>query len=223
MSKSVVATTPIRGVATGVAAGGGGFGVASVLEPAAIYRIDPATNRVVATIATGHSPTGARAFEALDLWGCEPGRISHPYRFTDQPGGREFRGWQPRGPHWSARERAPRSSHCLETTCGSPTTSMGPPRSCRSISLRAAQSAYDGSIASRTRPAGRDGALTALKASDRKLARLIDATVPVDTKAWRQARPLGEPFSVLVYSIIGQQISGYAARPIAGRLTDRFR
>src|SRR2546428_13038021 len=128
----------------------------------------------------------------------------------------------PSGPHWSARERAPRNSHCLETTCGSPTTSMGPPRSCRSISLRAAQSAYDGSIATRTRPAGRDGALTALKASVRKLARLIDATVPVDTKAWRQARPLGEPFSVLVYSIIGQQISGYAARAIAGRLTDRF-
>jgi len=68
MSKSVVATIPIRGVATGVAVGGGGVWVASVLEPAAIYRIDPATNRVVATIATGHSPTGALAFEALDLW-----------------------------------------------------------------------------------------------------------------------------------------------------------
>ena len=64
--------------------------------------------------------------------------------------------------------------------------------------------------------------LTALKASDRKMARLIDATEPVDTKAWRRARPLGDPFSVLVYSIIGQQISGYAARAIAGRLTDRF-
>jgi DNA-3-methyladenine glycosylase II len=64
--------------------------------------------------------------------------------------------------------------------------------------------------------------LAALKASDRKMARLIDATEPVDTKAWRRARPLGDPFSVLVYSIIGQQISGYAARAIAGRLTDRF-
>jgi DNA-3-methyladenine glycosylase II len=61
-----------------------------------------------------------------------------------------------------------------------------------------------------------------LKASDRKLARLIDATEPVDAKAWRRARPLGDPFSVLVYSIIGQQISGYAARAIAGRLQDRF-
>jgi DNA-3-methyladenine glycosylase II len=54
------------------------------------------------------------------------------------------------------------------------------------------------------------------------MARLIEATEPVDTKAWRRARPLGDPFSVLVYSIIGQQISGYAARAIAGRLTERF-
>jgi DNA-3-methyladenine glycosylase II len=65
-------------------------------------------------------------------------------------------------------------------------------------------------------------ALAALKASDRKLARLIEATEPVDPKAWRRARPLGDPFSVLVYSIIGQQISGFAARAIAGRLTERF-
>jgi DNA-3-methyladenine glycosylase II len=61
-----------------------------------------------------------------------------------------------------------------------------------------------------------------LKASDRKLARLIYATEPIDTKAWRRARPLGDPFSVLVYSIIGQQISGFAARAIAGRLQERF-
>jgi len=61
-----------------------------------------------------------------------------------------------------------------------------------------------------------------LKASDRKLARLIETTEPVDSKAWRRARPLGDPFSVLVYSIIGQQISGFAARAIAGRLQERF-
>jgi DNA-3-methyladenine glycosylase II len=54
------------------------------------------------------------------------------------------------------------------------------------------------------------------------MARLIDATEPVDARAWRRARPLGDPFSVLVYSIIGQQISGFAARAIAGRLQDRF-
>src|SRR5438309_8119235 len=71
-------------------------------------------------------------------------------------------------------------------------------------------------------PSRRDRALADLKASDRRLARLIETTEPIDTKAWRRARPLGDPFSVLVYSIIGQQISGYAARAIAGRLTERF-
>ena len=70
--------------------------------------------------------------------------------------------------------------------------------------------------------AGHDRALAALKASDRRLARLIDATEPVDPRAWRRARPLGDAFSVLVYSIIGQQISGFAARAIAGRLQERF-
>src|ERR1700680_4318068 len=64
--------------------------------------------------------------------------------------------------------------------------------------------------------------LAALKASDPKMARLIEATEPVDATEWRRARPLGNPFSVLVYSIIGQQISGFAARAIAGRLTGRF-
>ncbi len=70
--------------------------------------------------------------------------------------------------------------------------------------------------------AQRARALAALKASDRRLARLIDATEPIDLKAWRRARPMGHPFSVLVYSIIGQQISGFAARAIAGRLLERF-
>ena len=71
-------------------------------------------------------------------------------------------------------------------------------------------------------PSRRDRALEALKASDKKLARLIDATEPIDPKAWRRGRPLGDPFSVLIYSIIGQQISGYAAQAIAGRLQERF-
>jgi DNA-3-methyladenine glycosylase II len=61
-----------------------------------------------------------------------------------------------------------------------------------------------------------------LKASDRKIARLIDATEPIDFAAWRKARTAGDPFSVLVHSIIGQQISGFAARAIAKRLAERF-
>jgi DNA-3-methyladenine glycosylase II len=64
--------------------------------------------------------------------------------------------------------------------------------------------------------------VAALKASDRKLAALIDRIGPIDPAAWRKGRPLGDAFSVLVYSIIGQQISGFAARAIAGRLQECF-
>jgi DNA-3-methyladenine glycosylase II len=68
----------------------------------------------------------------------------------------------------------------------------------------------------------RDRALAALKTSDRKIARLIDATEPVDLKGWRKSQAFDDPFGVLVYSIIGQQISGFAHRAIAGRLQERF-
>jgi DNA-3-methyladenine glycosylase II len=64
--------------------------------------------------------------------------------------------------------------------------------------------------------------LATLKASDRKLARLIDATEPFDLTAWHKTHAAGDPFSVLVNSIISQQLSGSAARAIAGRLRDRF-
>src|SRR6266446_3540513 len=105
------------------------------------------------------------------------------------------------------------------TVCAPPAIMM----SLAPATARASSSAgYDGSMATRRTPLARGKALVALKASDRKLARLIEATEPIDTKAWRRARPLGDPFSVLVYSIIGQQISGYAARAIAGRLQERF-
>lgn len=68
----------------------------------------------------------------------------------------------------------------------------------------------------------RDQAVAALKASDRKLARLIESTGPVDVAAWRRDRLLDDPFNTLVYGIIGQQISGFAARAIAGRLREHF-
>lgn len=67
-----------------------------------------------------------------------------------------------------------------------------------------------------------DKVLADLKASDRKLARLIESTEPVDLASWRRARRLDDAFATLVYGIIGQQISGYAARAIAGRLRDQF-
>jgi DNA-3-methyladenine glycosylase II len=69
---------------------------------------------------------------------------------------------------------------------------------------------------------GSTNATAALKASDRRLARLIDATEPIDLKAWRKAQAVDDPFGVLVYSIIGQQISGFAHRAIVGRLRERF-
>ena len=64
--------------------------------------------------------------------------------------------------------------------------------------------------------------MAALKASDRKLARLIEASEPLDIGEWQRARELGDAFGSLVYGIIGQQISGYAARAIAGRLQEHF-
>ncbi len=45
---------------------------------------------------------------------------------------------------------------------------------------------------------------------------------PIDLKVWRKAQAVDDPFGVLVYSIIGQQISGFAVRAIAGRLRERF-
>jgi DNA-3-methyladenine glycosylase II len=65
-------------------------------------------------------------------------------------------------------------------------------------------------------------AIADLKRSDRKLAALIERVGPIDPVAWRKGRPLGDAFSALVYSIIGQQISGFAARAIAGRLQEHF-
>lgn len=73
----------------------------------------------------------------------------------------------------------------------------------------------------RTRANGK-AAVSALKASDRKLARLIDALGPIDPQAWRKGRPVDNAFSVLVYSIIRQQISGYAGDAIAGRFRSLF-
>ncbi len=78
-----------------------------------------------------------------------------------------------------------------------------------------------GQALTRARANGK-AAVSALRASDRKLARLIDALGPIDIQAWRKGRPVDNAFSVLVYSIIRQQISGYAGDAIAGRLRGLF-
>jgi DNA-binding beta-propeller fold protein YncE len=67
-SGEVLATIPLPGNAAGVAVGGGAVWVISTLDPITIYRIDPNTKRVVATIDTGHTPTGALAYLDPYLW-----------------------------------------------------------------------------------------------------------------------------------------------------------
>ena len=67
-SNEALTTVPIRGVAVGVAVGGGSVWVASLLEPTTIYRIDPVTRQVVATIPTGHPISSALTYLAPDLW-----------------------------------------------------------------------------------------------------------------------------------------------------------
>lgn len=57
----------------------------------------------------------------------------------------------------------------------------------------------------------------ALRASDPVMARLIDRVEPVDLEEWRQHWAL-DPFRALARSVTGQQISGYAAEAIFGRL-----
>ncbi len=78
-----------------------------------------------------------------------------------------------------------------------------------------------GQALTRARADGK-AAVSALKASDPKLARLIDSVGPINPQAWRKGRPVDNAFSVLIYSIIGQQISGYAADAIAGRFRGLF-
>ena len=64
---------------------------------------------------------------------------------------------------------------------------------------------------------GRRAALQALCAADPVLARLIEDAGDGDLWSWRTRWP-GDPFSLLVRSIVGQQISTQAANAIFGRL-----
>jgi DNA-binding beta-propeller fold protein YncE len=58
----------LTGILYGLTVGGGAVWVASQLEPSTVYRIDPATRQVVATIPTGHPISSALAYLAPDLW-----------------------------------------------------------------------------------------------------------------------------------------------------------
>jgi DNA-3-methyladenine glycosylase II len=61
-----------------------------------------------------------------------------------------------------------------------------------------------------------------LRNADPVLARLIDARPDFDPRAWLAEMPPMEPFDVLVFQVIGQQLSVVATQRILGRLRDHF-
>jgi streptogramin lyase len=67
-SGEVLDTISLPGAAAGVAVGGGSVWVASRLDPPVVYRIDPKTKRVAATIDAGHPASGAIIYEEPYLW-----------------------------------------------------------------------------------------------------------------------------------------------------------
>jgi DNA-3-methyladenine glycosylase II len=65
-------------------------------------------------------------------------------------------------------------------------------------------------------------AIAHLRQADRVLARLIDSHPDFDPRAWLSDLPEMDAFGVLIFQIIGQQLSLAATRGILGRLVDRF-
>jgi len=69
---------------------------------------------------------------------------------------------------------------------------------------------------------GRDAALAALRKADPVIAALIDANPGYDPDAWLEALPKMDAFGVLIFQVIGQQLSVAATRTMLDRLLDRF-
>jgi DNA-3-methyladenine glycosylase II len=70
---------------------------------------------------------------------------------------------------------------------------------------------------------GRDAAaLAALRKADPVIAALIDANPDYDPDAWLEALPKMDAFGVLIFQVIGQQLSVAATRTMLDRLLDRF-
>jgi DNA-3-methyladenine glycosylase II len=67
-----------------------------------------------------------------------------------------------------------------------------------------------------------DVARTYLRNADPVLAQLIDAHPDFDPRAWLAEVAPREPFGVLVFQVIGQQLSVAATRRILRRLQDHF-
>ncbi len=65
-------------------------------------------------------------------------------------------------------------------------------------------------------------ALATLRKADPVIAALIDANPDYDPDAWLERLPEMDAFGVLIFQIIGQQLSVAATRTMLGRLMDRF-
>jgi DNA-3-methyladenine glycosylase II len=64
--------------------------------------------------------------------------------------------------------------------------------------------------------------VTHLRNADPVLARLIDAHPDFDPRAWLSELPLMDPFGVLIFQVIGQQLSVRSTRSILDRLRGHF-
>jgi DNA-3-methyladenine glycosylase II len=65
-------------------------------------------------------------------------------------------------------------------------------------------------------------ALAALRTADPVIAALIDANPNFDPDAWLEQLPKMDAFGVLIFQVIGQQLSVAVTRTMLGRLMDRF-
>ncbi len=65
-------------------------------------------------------------------------------------------------------------------------------------------------------------ALASLRKTDPVIAGLIDANPDFDPHAWLEQLPVMDAFGVLVFQVIGQQLSVAVTRIMLGRLMDRF-
>jgi DNA-3-methyladenine glycosylase II len=68
----------------------------------------------------------------------------------------------------------------------------------------------------------RDTALATLRRADPVIAAMIDANPDHDPDAWLQQLPAMDAYGVLIFQVIGQQLSVAATRTLLARLQDRF-
>ena len=75
-----------------------------------------------------------------------------------------------------------------------------------------------------TRPKRRRqaAALSALRKADPVMASLIDANPDFDPEAWLSQLPPMDAFGVLIFQVVGQQLSVAVTRTFIGRLTDLY-